>query len=138
MHKVIMQLLTLSLLAAFAGATPLPAQATDQAKAPKAEQEARKSSRAPFKGKLKAVDQAAMTLTIELKDKSRTIKITAETRFLKAGKPAMLGDAVIGEEVAGQVIKKADGTEEAVSVRFGPKPEAKPKKEKDSAGKAAQ
>lgn len=137
MQKVMMQLLTLSLLAALAGAAPLQAQAADAAKAPKAEQKAKKSSRAPFKGKLKAVDKTTMTLTIELKDKTRTIKITPETRFLKAGMPATLGDAVIGEQVAGQVIKKADGTEEAVSVRYGPKPEVKPKKEKDSAKKAA-
>ncbi|MEK7684756.1 MAG: hypothetical protein AAB466_04990 [Verrucomicrobiota bacterium] len=137
MRKVMTRLLTLSLLAAFAGAAPLQSQTADAAKAPKAEQKARKLSRAPFKGKLKAVDKTAMTLTFELKDKSRTIKITSETRFLKAGMPARLGDAVIGEEVAGQVIKNADGTEEAVSVRFGPKPEAKPKKEKDSPKKAA-
>ncbi|MBI4326605.1 MAG: hypothetical protein HY674_15270 [Chloroflexi bacterium] len=138
MRKVMMQLLTLSLLAAVAAAAPLQAQTADAAKAPKAEQKAKKSSRAPFQGKLKAVDKTAMTLTIELKDKSRTIKLSPETRFLKAGLPATLADAVVGEPVAGQVIKKDDGTEEAVSVRFGPKPEAKPRKEKGASKKAAQ
>ena len=83
----------------------------------------------PYSGKISAVDKAAKTVTLATKEKSRTYQITPETRISKAGKPATLDDATVGEEAA------AFGHEEggkhiAQSLRLGPKPEG------DSKGKA--
>ena len=85
----------------------------------------KKPAKYPFSGKLAAVDKQAMTLSIAGKEKNRVLHITSETRITKAGKPATLQEGVAGEEVAGQAIKNADGTEKAATVRFGPKPGAK-------------
>jgi len=83
----------------------------------------------PFHGKLVAVDKHAKTIKIG----ERSFQITSETKLSKAGKPATLDDAVVGDEVGGNYQKNADGTLSAKIVRFGPKPEgetkAKAKKE---------
>jgi len=72
----------------------------------------------PFRGKLKAIDLIAKTITIgEL-----TIQITSETKISKSGKPAMLSDTAEGDMAAGSYKKEADGKLEAVTLRFAPKP----------------
>lgn len=92
-------------------------------------QKAARQARAPFHGKLAGVDKKQMTLTLEGKERQRIIRVTADTRIMKAGKPGTLDDAIVGEEVAGQLTRNAAGEEEAVSLRFGPKPEeAEPKR----------
>ena len=69
----------------------------------------------PFRGKVKSVDKTAKSITIG----SRTFQITADTKLIKAGKPATLDDAVIGEEVGGAYVKADDGKLNATMVRFG-------------------
>lgn len=110
-----------------AGGAAGPTSPPAEKKAP-----ARKPATFPFRGTLKAVDRDAMTLTLAGKEKDRVIHITSQTRFTKDGKPAVLGDGVPGEEVAGSARKEADGRTVAVSVRFGPAPGKAPK-----AGKGA-
>lgn len=83
---------------------------------------ARQSQGFPFRGKLKAIDKDAMTITVAGKEKDRVFKVTSQTRFTKGGKPATLGDAVVDEEVAGYARNAKDGVPEATSVRFGALP----------------
>lgn len=99
---------------------------TSAPKTPKVQAEkapAKKPTTFPFRGTLKAVDRDGMTLTLAGKEKDRVIHVTSQTRFTKDGKPAVLGDGVVGEEVAGAARKTEDGRTEAVSVRFGPAPQ---------------
>ncbi|MBM3840575.1 MAG: hypothetical protein FJ398_21955 [Verrucomicrobia bacterium] len=130
MNKQLSYLLAICFLSGAALSTPLRAQ-TAEPKTP-ATQEAKdkKPAAIPFTGKLGAVDKAAMSITLDGKTKKRTIRLTPQTRILRAGKPATLDDAVVGEEVGGQAIKNAEGQEEAVSLRVGPKPETEPKPKK--------
>ena len=83
------------------------------------------SSRAnhyPIHGKLAAVDKAAGTFTIKGAAKDHVYQINAQTKITKGdGAPAILADAVIGEDVGGYVEKLPDGSVLAVSVRFGAK-----------------
>ena len=81
----------------------------------------KKQSRFPFRGKVAAVDTAAKTITLAGKEKNRTIHITAQTKIIKSDKAANLEDAAVGDQVAGQVSRTADGKEEALSLRIGPK-----------------
>ena len=78
----------------------------------------------PFGGKLAEVDKTVKTITVETKQTKKVYQITSTTRITKAGKPAMLDDAVVGDPVGGQYKKTDDGKMEALSVRFGPRPEA--------------
>jgi hypothetical protein len=93
---------------------------------PKGEKQA---GQVPFRGKLVAVDRQAKTIKVG----ERTFQITSESKLSKAGKPATLDDAVVGDEVGGSYQKNADGTLSAKLVRFGSKAEgetkAKAKKE---------
>ena len=72
----------------------------------------------PFRGKLKALDNTAKTITVG----TLNIQITSETKISKMGKPATLADGAEGDEVGGSYQKNADGKLSAVSLRFGPKP----------------
>ena len=104
------------------------------AKAPAKE---KKSTGRAFHGKLSAIDKANMTVTVEEKGKPRIIHITSHTRISKAGKPATLSDAVIGDEIGGQAKKNAAGEEQAATVRLGAaktsaKPSAKKEKKPDA------
>ncbi len=110
-----------------------PGRAAEKAQPGAAEKEKpkkEKPDKIPIQGKISAVDQTAKTITLEGKEKNRTIYITSKTRITKAGKPATLDEAKAGEQVAGQVRKTAAGKEEVLSLRIGPKPEGAPKKEK--------
>ena len=130
MNKQLSYILSICFLTGAVLTTPIHAQ-TQGAKASAApEAKEKKAASIPFNGKLGAVDKTAMSITLDGKAKKRTIRITPQTRIVKAGKSATLDDAVAGEEVGGQAIKNAEGVEEAVSVRFGPKPESDAKKSK--------
>ena len=85
-----------------------------------------KNDMPPFRGKVSAIDKAAMTFTVG----ERTFQVTSDTKITKGGKPAALQDAVVGEEVGGRYKKSADGKMVALSVRFGPKPASEDKPEK--------
>ena len=90
-----------------------------------------RSKSLPFHGSLDAVDKAAKTIKVG----EQTFQVTSETRITKAGKPATLDDAKVGEELAGSY-KQADGGRlELRLLRLGPKTtETKPpKKEKEPA-----
>jgi hypothetical protein len=87
-----------------------------------------KSDIAPFRGKVSAVDKAAMTFTVG----ERTFQVNSETKITKGGKPATLGDAAVGDEVGGRYKKTEDGKLVTLSVRFGPKPEGEEKPEKEA------
>lgn len=121
-ERTMKKTLIATLLAVAVAAMALPAMAQEQAK------EKKKSSTFPFTGKVTAVDKTAMTLTLAGKEKARVFQITSQTKMTKAGKPAVLDDAVVGEEVGGLAKRSVDGKDEVVSVRFGPKPEGRGEK----------
>jgi len=77
----------------------------------------KKPTAGPFHAKLAAVDKIGKTITVG----KRTFQITSETKLNKAGKPATLNDAVVGEEVSGYVKPNDDGKLVATKVNFGPK-----------------
>ena len=128
MLKGITRLASLICLAALALSFPVSGQAADKdatAEPPGKNDSTvkeKRSDRVPFRGKLAAVDKKNMTISIEGKEKQRVIQITSQTRIMKAGKPATLDDATVGEQVAGQLTRTPDGKEEANSLRIGAMP----------------
>jgi uncharacterized membrane protein len=121
MMKSILKLGLLGMLAA-AVAAPIQLRAQD-ANGPAAEKQDAKGGKEkrggqpPLRGKLKAVDSAAGTVTVG----THTVQITSETTFTKAGQPATLADGVVGEEVTIVYKKTDDAKWNAVKVNFGPK-----------------
>ncbi len=111
--------LTLSPAALLAQTNEKPAAAKTPATGKK-EPSGKKQTAGPFRGKLAAVDKTAKTITMG----KRTFQITAETKIFKAGKPATLEDAVLGEEVSGGFKTTEDGKLLATKVNFGPKVDA--------------
>jgi len=107
--------------------TSLAAQTTNKAAADKKpaiekkDTAAKKPSAHPFHGKLAAVDKFAKTITVG----KSVYQITSETKIKKSGKPAMLEDGMVGEEVTGYVKPTDEGKLVAATVNFGPKAEAK-------------
>jgi hypothetical protein len=100
----------------------------DKAGAEKAEKAPGKSEFVPFRGKIDAVDKTAKAVKVG----ERTFQITSQTRITKAGKPATLDDAAVGEEVGGRYKKADDGKLLLQSLRIGPRPEGgEAKKEGD-------
>jgi hypothetical protein len=82
----------------------------------------------PFQGKLASKTDSSITVG------ARTFEVNSETKIVKAGKPATLADAVVGEAVGGAYWDR-DGKMVLRSLRLGAKPEApekKPKKEKSA------
>jgi hypothetical protein len=115
------KLLIAVIVAAFAAVSTLPITAADDAKpADKKEAPARAI---PFRGKVAAVDKQAKTFKVG----ERTFQITSDTRIMKAGKPATLEDAAVGEDVGGAYREGADKKLNVVSLRIGPRPDAAPK-----------
>ncbi|HYE32305.1 MAG TPA: hypothetical protein VEH27_12810 [Methylomirabilota bacterium] len=78
----------------------------------------------PYHGKLASVDPQKMTITLEGKKQPRVILVTGATKFTRDGKTVKLADGRPGDPVAGLMIKTAEGKQQAISVRFGPKEEA--------------
>jgi hypothetical protein len=130
----ILKLALLGLLAAGVAA-PIQLRAQD-ANAPAAEKKEagpKKSKTPPIHGKLKAVDNAANTITVG----THTIQITPDTKIAKAGNPATLADGVVGEEVTIVFKPAGDGQFVAAKVHFGPK-EGKAEAGKETAKKKGQ
>lgn len=107
-------------------------QTSAQDKKPEAKPEAKaeaaaapKKDKLPFSGTVSAVDKTAMTVSVKKKESEKSYLITYSTKITKDGKPATLDDAKVGEECGGSYKKTEDGKLEAVSIRFGPKPEKK-------------
>ena len=130
MKTMIGYVLAVCLLAVTAQRTSVSAEAEAKKPAPTAVEKAKASVPTAFRGSVAAVDKTAMTFSVGEKAKTRTIHITSRTRITKAGKPATSGDVTVGEAVSGQAIKNAAGEEEAVAVRLGAKPAAKPASKK--------
>ena len=134
------KVLLASLFGGLALGVALPVSAADNPATPEAPPKARTPRGMPFKGKIKAVDKAAKTITLD-REKSNVLFVTSQSKLTKAGKPAVFDDATVGEEVGG-LAREKDGKLEIVSLRIGPKPteeakpEPKPKKEKEKAPEA--
>jgi hypothetical protein len=71
----------------------------------------------PFKGKISEVDDTAKTIKLEGKA-DRVFHVNSATRISRAGSPAKLTDAVVGELVTGSYHKTENG-QVAVSVFLG-------------------
>jgi len=125
MKKSFIQKTITGLLAVTLVGIAFQARAEDKtnALAAKAEATAPKHDKLPFGGTLSAVDKTAMTITVKKKEAEKTFQITSTTKITKAGKPAMLNDAVVGEDCGVFYKKTADGKLEALSLRLGAKPE---------------
>lgn len=108
------------------GVTPR-ASAQDNSPAPEASASAMpaktKSHRGiPYRGKIASVDQAAKTFTINTKSgQSRVFTVNDETKIMKDGAPAMIGDLAAEQMVRGQYMKNENGTMVAKSVMIGAK-----------------
>jgi hypothetical protein len=130
MNTFIPRIIVLGLLAAALAVAPGQAfgQSTNKSKTAGEKAEGatkKKGGGAPLNGKVAKVDKSAKTITVG----ETTVQITSETRIMKAGKPATLEDAVVGEEVGIYYVKGDDGKLTARSVRIGPRPEGAEKKE---------
>ena len=110
MRKIISKLLTAAVLTVALVGGSLPAQA------------AKKGAPADpgSAGKVKAIDKAAKTITVEEKGAAKTIAIASTTVFKKAGKPATIDDVTVGEAVSVTTINLGDKVE-AVTVSLGAK-----------------
>jgi hypothetical protein len=124
-NQVLRWLVLTALATAFLAApSAVPAADPDTQPPAAAPQQPKANRPYPFNGRISAVDKINKTITVGQTEKKRVFQITSETRMVKAGKPAILDDAVVGEEVGGLYRKTDDGKLEAVSLRFGPKPES--------------
>jgi hypothetical protein len=70
----------------------------------------------PFRGEVYVADQEAKLLLLKGKSKNRPIKVTAETKILREGRPVTLKDVIIGETVSGSVVRGSDGVEQAITI----------------------
>lgn len=121
----------LSIVMFGSGLTGYAAEESSKNKAAPAE---KKAKQMPFRGKVGSVDKVAKTVTLEGREKSRTLQITSATKITREGKPALLDDVVVGESVGGLARENAAGKMEVVTLNIGAKPgKAKPgdKKEKN-------
>ena len=129
MKTNILNIVLLSVVAAAVAFGPATAFAQDAPEKKKGEAavEGKKGKRdgLPAGGKLVSVDKTAKTITVG----KRTFHVTAETKMQKAGKPATLDDAVVGEAV-GIYYKNEGGKLMALTLRFGPPPEGEAKGKK--------
>jgi hypothetical protein len=116
------KLITTILVAVITATVTLSASAADAKPADKKEAVPRAI---PFRGKIDSVDKTAKTIKVG----ERTFQVTADTRIMKAGKPATLDDATSGEEVGGAYREGADKKLNLVSLRVGARPDAPPKKD---------
>lgn len=78
---------------------------------------AKKPSAGPFHGKLAAMDKTAKTIQVG----KRTFLVTSDTRIQRAGNPATLDQAVVGEQVSGYVKPDQEGKLRVTTLNLGPK-----------------
>jgi hypothetical protein len=131
-HPIIIIVISTAILLACANFTP--ALADQSRETPPAGEAVEKPRPFPFRGRIHTIDLDAKTITLEGREKNRVVHLTRDTKILKGGNPAKLEDAILGEEIAGQVLRRTDGDLEAVSLRFGPKvdePPRRPARSKD-------
>ena len=125
--KTMKKLILILAAAALATTSTLPLVAADNKPAEKKEAPAKEAGprSLPYSGKIVAVDKTAKTIKV----RERTFHVTSDTKINKAGKPATLDDAAVGEEVGISYREDADKKLNLVSLRIGAKPDAAPKKE---------
>lgn len=85
----------------------------------------------PYAGTLSA--KTADSVTIKKKEAEKTFTVTPATKITKAGKPATLADATVGEEAAVYAVEN-----EAKSLRLGAKPEKADGEKKEQKEKKAE
>jgi len=119
------KLLTLCLIAALTTLCNLNLTAADNKSTPAEKGEKKGPKHLPFHGKLDAIDVSAKTLKVG----ERTFHVTSATKIMKAGKPARLDDATVGEEVGGAYHEGENDKLERMSLRIGPKPAKEGNKE---------
>jgi hypothetical protein len=111
------------ILAAVMLGAPVRLFAEDNAPKPAAPTAPAKPKAAFFRGKLAAVDTLNKTITVENKTvPKRTFEISSDTKITKDGKPATLGDGVIGDDVRGSYVTNADGKFGVRNLVFGKPP----------------
>jgi len=130
MKKSILRFSALGLLALAVAGAPiqLSAQTNEKPAAVKKQPAERKQGTIPFRGKLKAVDKTAKTITVG----ERTFQITSDTKIFKGDKPALLEDGVAGESVTGGYKKAEDGKLIATRITFSPNAEPKGASKKEA------
>ena len=122
MNKKILKASTLTLLAAAMTVIPFHASAAGTNKPAIKKVTPAKQKPLPFHGALTALDKTKMTITVG----ESTYQITSETKITQEGKPAIIGDGVVGNNVSG-VYKTGDGGKLiATTVNFGTKAAVKP------------
>lgn len=117
MIKSILKVSLLGLLAIAVTGTPIMLRAQD-ASTTTATNKPPTPRALPFRGKVMAIDNTAMTITVG----TRPFQITSQTKITKDGKPATFGDGAVGDNVTGTVKRGADGKWNAVTIKFGTKP----------------
>ena len=119
--KKLLPLLVICALSAFSASTLSAAD-----KKPEKEEKA-KTQHIPFHGEMADINKTAKSFKVG----ERTFHVTAETKVMKAGKPATFDDAKAGEDCGGTYKEATGGKLEVLSLRLGAKPEKKPKKKED-------
>lgn len=130
MTRSITRILLAGLLAVAVAAPVTQAWAQGKSPEKKASPEKRQGV-IPFRGKVAAIDLEAKTVKVG----ERTFVVTEDTRITKGGQRAKLEDGKVGEEIGG-AYRQQDGKLVAVSIRFGPRPEADKEKAESGEGKA--
>ncbi len=120
-------LATLLLTAAFLG-NAVFVHAAEKERAQAAEKE-KKARGIPFNGKVSAVDKAAMTITLEGKEKPRVFQLSAAAKISRDKQAATLDDIKVGERVGGYARENAEGKLEVVTLNVGLPPRAGKAKE---------
>jgi hypothetical protein len=69
----------------------------------------------PLRGKVKSIDNGAMTVTVG----THAYQITSQTKLTKDGKPAVMADIVVGDNVNGLVKRETDEKWTALKLNFG-------------------
>lgn len=77
----------------------------------------------PLTGRIAEVDQVHKTIKVG----NSVVHVTSETRITKDGKPAILEDAKVGDEVGISYVRDETGRMVARSVRIGPRPAQPPR-----------
>jgi hypothetical protein len=133
MKKALLKITTCILFAAATFGTAAVSRAADTATTPATPEAA---GPAKFYGPVTAVDTNAMTFTVG----EQTFMVTSESHLTKAGNPATLADAVVGEPARGSYTKGKDGKLDITKTNFGKKAGGKSggksggKKKKDATG----
>jgi hypothetical protein len=104
---------------------PGTTRAADESTAPAAANNTRtekKPKQMPFRGKLVAVDAAAGTITLQGKEKNRSLLVSTTTKISRDGKPVTLETVKAGESVGGLAKATPSGEWEVVTLNVGIKP----------------